>query len=626
MKKIIIGTAGHIDHGKTTLIKSLTGNSTDTLKEEIKRGISINLGFTYFDLPSGTRAGIIDVPGHERFIKNMIAGSTGVDIVLLVISATEGIMPQTMEHIEILNHLEIKDALIVITKSSLVDTEYLELLKDEITDELKNTFFNNKNIICVDSVTKYGVDNLVSSIDTLTKTTKERNKNLPTRLNIDRAFTINGFGTVVTGTLSEGSISVGDELMMYPNNKLTKIKSIQVHEEDVDTAFAGQRTALNLHNIKIDEVHRGHILAKEGTLVETSIADVKITVASSCKEIKMWDRVRVYTGTKEILARVVPINCNSFLSSETGYCQLRFETPCFLKKNDLFVLRKFSPLETIAGGTILLPNASRHKNISENEFNILKTLESNDLCTVVENFIKNNDSNNLSVGKISTSISKSIDDVSSTVKEIVGVSIINLLDIYIHFDTYNLYIEKIISIVSDYHDTFPLRLGISKSELFKKVNPSFKLKYFDMLLQLTSDENVINFSNNLISIKTFKPIYTKKELEIKNLIENTLLNNKFTPPKINDFITTDKNINLDEIINSITNDSIICLDKSTYIHKKFYLDAINILKDLNNSKGNITLGDFRTATNSSRKFSLLLLELFDNNKITRRVDDFRILI
>ena len=254
MKNIIIGTAGHIDHGKTSLIKALTGRDTDTLKEEKQRGISINLGFTYFDLPSNKRAGIVDVPGHEKFIKNMLAGSSGIDIVLLVVACDEGVMPQTIEHLDILNFLDIKNGIIVLTKCQKVDEDFKELVKEDIRERIEGTFLDNVDIIEVDSISGYGIDKLINKIDDISNAIESKNEDSPSRLNIDRVFSVKGFGTIITGTLLEGKIKINDELLIYPKGIKAKIRGIQVHGENVEVAYAGQRTAINISNVRCKNI------------------------------------------------------------------------------------------------------------------------------------------------------------------------------------------------------------------------------------------------------------------------------------------------------------------------------------------------------------------------------------
>ena len=348
MKNIIIGTAGHIDHGKTTLIKALTGRDTDTLAEEKKRGISINLGFTYFDLPSSKRAGIVDVPGHEKFIKNMLAGAAGIDIVLFVVASDEGVMPQTIEHLDILSFLNIKKGIIVLTKSDTVDDEFKQLVKEDIREKTKGTFLDDADIVEVDSISKNGIDELIKKIDSISNDIEDKNEHSPARLNIDRVFSVKGFGTVVTGTLMEGKISIDDDLIVYPNQLKTKIRSIQVHGENVNTAYAGQRTAINISNIKVEELKRGDVLASPNSLEDSMMLDIKLSlVKHSNKSLKHWDRLRLYHGTREILCRVVPLDKEIVNPGESCYAQLRLEESIVAKKLDNIVLRNYSPLETI---------------------------------------------------------------------------------------------------------------------------------------------------------------------------------------------------------------------------------------------------------------------------------------
>ena len=326
MKNIIIVTAGHIDHGKTTLIKALTGRDTDTLKEEKQRGISINLGFTYFDLPSNKRAGIVDVPGHEKFIKNMLAGSSGIDIVLLVIACDEGVMPQTIEHLDILNFLDIKNGIIVLTKCQNADEDFKELVKEDIREKLDGSFLENVDMIEVDSISGYGIDKLINKIDDISNVIGSKKEDSPSRLNIDRVFSVKGFGTVITGTLLEGKIKIDDELQIYPKGIKAKIRGIQVHGENVEVAYAGQRTAINISNVKVEEIERGDVLADINSLEESKMLDVKISlVKHTNKELKHWDRLKLYHGTKEILCRAVPLDKDYIKNNESAYVQLRLE-------------------------------------------------------------------------------------------------------------------------------------------------------------------------------------------------------------------------------------------------------------------------------------------------------------
>ena len=319
---VVIGTAGHIDHGKTTLIKALSGIETDTTAEEKERGISINLGFAYFDLPSGKRCGVVDVPGHEKFIKNMLAGVSGINLVLLLVDSREGVMPQTREHADILSLLGIENYIVVMTKIDLVDEDYRELVREDIENFIKGTPLEGSPIVEVDSVSRKGIEKLLKVIDEKTESIERAKESKNARLNIDRAFQVKGFGTVVTGTLTEGSVSLGDELEIYPGNIRTKVRNIQVHERDVKTAYAGQRTAINLSNVKVEEVGRGSTLATPGTLIKSYMLDTEIKIIKDSQyELKLWDRVRVYAGTVEVMARGVPLGLEVIQPGKSGFAQ-----------------------------------------------------------------------------------------------------------------------------------------------------------------------------------------------------------------------------------------------------------------------------------------------------------------
>lgn len=305
MKNIIVGTAGHIDHGKTTLIKALTGRNTDRLKEEQKRGISIDLGFTFFDLPSGTRAGIIDVPGHEKFIKNMLAGAFGIDLVILVVACDEGMMPQSKEHLHILDLLGIKKGFVALTKTSMVDPEWLELVESDVKEELKGTFLENADILKVDSVKNIGIDEVKNEIDRIIKDMEETVTSGIFRLPVDRSFSISGIGTIVTGTLISGTISVNEEVEIYPNNIITKVRSIEVHDKASEKAEKGQRVALNLQGVKKEDVERGSVIAPVDSLIPTSMLDVKVKIIDSPYTINNRTRVRLYIGSNEVFARLI---------------------------------------------------------------------------------------------------------------------------------------------------------------------------------------------------------------------------------------------------------------------------------------------------------------------------------
>lgn len=359
---IIIGTAGHIDHGKTALVKALTGVDADRLPEEKKRGITIDLGFAELDLGE-VRIGFVDVPGHERFVKNMLAGAHGIDLVALVMAADEGVMPQTREHFDICRLLEIKTGLIVLTKRDMVDEELLELVKLDANELIQNSFLENAPMIAVSAKTGEGIEELKSTLKNLALTIPNRKNETVARLPIDRSFSVKGFGAVVTGTLIAGQIKAGDEMELLPIGKKVRVRGVQTHGKSVETAHAGQRTAINLGSIENSEIERGNTLAPIASLRPTQILDAEVEVlADARKPLKSRARVRVHLGTVEALARVQVLeNSGEIAQGEKGFAQFRLETPVVAVPDEHFIVRSYSPPMTMAGGKILDGSANKHR-------------------------------------------------------------------------------------------------------------------------------------------------------------------------------------------------------------------------------------------------------------------------
>lgn len=374
MEHLIIGTSGHIDHGKTALIKALTGRNLDSLKEEKERGITIDLGFTWIDLSPELRAGIIDVPGHEKFLPNMVSGVSGMDIVLLVIALDEGVMPQTIEHLDVLKELNVKKGFVVLTKLDMVDSDYALLMEEEVRKDLQGTVAESWPAFKVSSYTGEGIDELKKSLcDFVVKTTHERDISGHFRMPIDRVIPIKGLGTVVAGTVLEGALSPGTEIQIYPGETITKVKSIQSHEVDVDYVVAGQRAALLLSGVKKEEVHRGMVVSLPSIITPTNRIDVKLSNDSHADRIiKNQSRVHLHIGAKEVIARVVLLDKDQLSKKEEGFAELVTETEIAVKRGDRFVIRFLSPLETIGGGVIIDANASKKKRNDEATIELLR--------------------------------------------------------------------------------------------------------------------------------------------------------------------------------------------------------------------------------------------------------------
>ena len=620
---VIIGTAGHIDHGKTTLIKALSGIETDTTQEEKDRGMSINLGFAYFDLPSGKRCGVVDVPGHEKFIKNMLAGVSGINLVLLLVDSREGIMPQTKEHIDILTLLGIENYIIVMTKIDLVEEEYRELVKEDIREFIAGTVLENSPIIEVDSISKKGLDNLLETIDKKTEDIEAKNIEKNARLNIDRSFQVKGFGTVVTGTLTEGVVNVGDELVIYPKGIKTKVRNIQVHAKDVEKAYAGQRTAINLANIKFDDVKRGDTLATADSLTKTYMLDSEIKLINDERaNLDLWDRVRVYIGTEEVMARVVPLGTDLLKAGESSFAQLRLEDEIAVKNYDKFIIRTYSPMITIGGGVILDASPKKHSRFNEEILEKLKVQLEGNTSDLIANYILSHNNYLVSKDSIVKDLQLPEEEIVESMAQLIETATVYETKLgYIHKKKYEEVLEKLKKLLVEYHNRFKLKVGIPKIEVLSK----FKLSQKETLelLDLFVANNEIRLEGNLVAEKDFVVNYDKKQLAEKERIEKDLLEGGFTPPTIKDLTNGEKP--KVEILESLIDNTIVRLDADLVLHADVLKEAIQKVEDHFSANEQMGLAEFRDMTGSSRKYSMAILEYIDKLGITRRVENYRVL-
>ncbi len=635
MKDVIIGTAGHIDHGKTTLIRALTGRDTDRLKEEKERGISIELGFTWFDLPSGKRAGIVDVPGHERFIKNMLAGVGGVDIVVLVIAADEGVMPQTREHLNILKLLQVKKGIIALTKMDMIDAEWLELVTEQVREEVQDSFLKDVSIIPVSSTKGYGLKELITEIDELAEQADNRRGDGIFRLPIDRAFTITGFGTVVTGTLISGSVSEGDRVEIFPIKKETRIRTVQVHENSVKTATSGQRVALNIANIRLDELERGNVLASPGSMLPTIMIDARMEMLKDAeRSIDNRDRLRLYHGTAEVMCRVILLDREELKPGESAFVQLRLEEEIACQKDDRFVIRTYSPMITIAGGTILDSNPPKRKRFKEDVIEELKIKEQGNPAKVIEQYILKNSQKyqeRKEIIKMTGNISEEY--FSSLVNELITEGAI--IDLHIGEENYLLHMQfikelgtKLSDMLEAYHKKNPLKPGISKEEVKSKLIENVKQRLSDAIFSIFEEMGIIKLDNQYISLKSFKIEFNKMQLQIRDFIMERFKGSSFNPPKPAELIT-EKRYNegqfkmvFDALLDS---GMLVRVDEDIAFTKDAYDKAVEVVRTHIKDNGAITLAEFRDLLNTSRKYAMALLDSFDQAKITKRVEDKRIL-
>ncbi|MDU5334933.1 selenocysteine-specific translation elongation factor [Enterococcus sp.] len=624
MANIVIGTAGHIDHGKTTLIKALTGIETDTTSEEKKRGMSINLGFAYLDLPNKKRVGIVDVPGHEKFIKNMVAGLPGINLILLVIDAAEGIMPQTKEHIDILTLLGIRDFLIVLTKVDTVDPDLKELVVDDIREQLADTPLAEADLIETDAVTGTGIKELLAKIQEHSEEVQERSGSGSARLNVDRVFSVKGFGTVVTGTLLDGSINAGDDLYLYPSQKKTRVRNIQVHETDVKSAQPGQRTALNLANIATDEIERGDVLSVSEKLEDTWMLDVKVSCLPEVEGgIGLWDRVRLLVGTREVMARTVPLGVDWIGPGEDGFLQLRLEEQVAVKERDRFILRSYSPMHTIAGGEVLDAAPHKHRRFKVEILESLKAKEEGSLDELVADFMVNKKQPFTKEKELLEYLGVNKEELQPILAEMISEGRVLETKVgYLAQASYQKLVDQATEILSAYHKQYRLRYGMPLEEFRSRMRGVLAEKEISALIALMK-EQLVKEANDKIALVDFEVTFNKYQEAAKAKIEQTLAKNGYTPVKKEELFDLDKNA--EEVLEALSGDTVVFLTHEFVLLGKVFDQSVKLIQQYIAEHGQMTLGDFRDLTDSSRKSSMLILEYLDKQGITKRVENYRVL-
>lgn len=621
MESIVIGTAGHIDHGKTALVKALTGQNTDNLAEERRRGITINLGFAYFQLPSGKTAGIVDVPGHERLIKNMLAGAGGIDIAMVIIAADDGVMPQTREHINILQYLDIQESLVVITKTGLVDDDYRELMLEETKKYLATTFLRESAIFQVDSLSGQGLVELVKELDILANRIGKPKLNQPARLNVDRVFTLKGFGTIVTGTLNEGVISLDDEIVLYPQGLTSKVRSLQVHEQGVSSSSAGQRTAINLANIAAGQVHRGDVIAQKGSVFVTRVIDVQLSLLEESKlKIKRLDPVKIYLGAKETVANIVPLDGKIIQPGQKTYAQIILKEEIVVRRSDRFVLRSITPVSTMGGGIILDPLPQPYKKISGDILAGVIAKDSPDICMLLKEFVKAHPF----INRQELQLLVNEPFPPSKLEQLAADGdLIAVEGRYFHPGFLEEVRREITAILETYHQDLPLQRGIPKMELFSQQRLTQELKQFYLLLDFLSGTQVIKENQGEISLYAFTPSYTPQQLALKQEMEEQVLSCGYAPPAPRELTGDAKERKL--LLEALLESSFILLGGQAVLDRRLYQEAKEIAERLMQEFGAIKLSDFRDAICTSRKYALLILEQFDKEQFTKRAGENRVL-
>ena len=632
MDNIILGTAGHIDHGKTSLVKALTGIETDRLKEEKERGITIELGFASLDLPNGRHIGIVDMPGHEKFVKNMVAGSSGIDVVVMVIAADEGVMPQTREHMEICNLMGIRHGMIALTKTDLVDEDLLELAMDDIHDFIQDTFLEEMPIVPVSSATGQGLDEFLTALENICSQIPPRKFSSIFRLPVDRVFSMKGFGTVITGTLISGQVSVGQDIMVFPRKITSKVRGLQVHSSSVETAVAGTRTAINFQGLDREAVFRGDVLSTPGALIESYMVDAQFHyLKSNAKPAKARTRVRFQSGTSEILGYMVLLDRETLLPGETAPVQFRLESPVCCIKDDRYVVRSYSPVRTIGGGDILNPASQKYK---AKETAIIEGLhdlaEQEDDEKTIAFFLSIKGYSGLSLNELRVMTNVPDKKLTAALQKMLAKQEAVLTDkekqIYVHGSIFDTFKEKALKRLTAYHQENPLKEGMPAQELKSKFQYVDDARFFNILFNRLEKENLIVLDKNLIKLSGFKVALQVDQHEIKEKIAGIYKRSGLTPPF---FRTVCQDLELDQ--KTARDVMQMLIDEKQVIKTKddLFFDAVAVsdletkLIEFLKANEKITTPQFKDMTGISRKYVIPLIEHFDAIHLTIRVEDHR---
>lgn len=621
---LVIGTAGHVDHGKTALIRHLTGIETDRLADEKLRGITIENGYAHLKLDSGLIVGFIDVPGHERFIKTMLAGSLGIDAVMLIIAADEGIKPQTLEHLSILSHLRVGNGCIVITKKDLVPEYELEALELQIKETIRATTLKDFVFVRYSIYDDSCRTKLIHVLESFADYSDDLKAFAASRLNVDRVFTVKGVGTVVTGTLIEGAIKKNETHYLYPSEKKLRIKGIQVYGKPVETAEYGQRVALNV-SLDYDEISRGDLITSIHSFPSSMIIEAQVTTDMISQDIKHWQRLKLYHGTREVLCRIALGNDQSLGPNETRRVQLRLESPIYCKTNDAIILRSYSPMITLGGGFIVSTHAEKRivdmeQEEAFDELIELKTaLKSAGLIFSLGNHLFERSSVTLERGY--ALIEKMIE--SGAIRKLGE-------DSFILEDHWLLICDMIIDALSLEHKKFPLRNGTQKETLRSKLGSDYAIsnrdftKVIDHMINMKMIKNV----SGSIARFDFSPTLTQTQIETSKQIMGLIDGHHQSLVPILDLysLKSDKNITSEVLYYLINYEFLVKINDETIMNRMLYDTFKESLFEHFKTHDAISVSEFRDMTGMSRKSTVMLLEHFDRIKLTKRNENSRTLI
>jgi selenocysteine-specific elongation factor len=631
MKSVIAGTAGHIDHGKTALVKALTGIDADRLDEEKRRGITIDLGFAHLQASSAdgqpVRFGFVDVPGHERFVRNMLAGIGGIDVVLLVISADEGIKPQTREHFDICRLLSIQRGITVLTKSDLVDSDTLDVVRLEVEEFLRGSFLQNSPILAVSALNATSIDELKRELVCIAGDIPARDEHAFARLPIDRVFTMKGFGTVVTGTLIAGEIRKEDELELFPAKKKARVRGVQVHGSSADRAIAGERTALNIAGVEKDELARGMMLASPGLLQATSRMDVQLSLLPTAKPLKTGARVHLHAFASETIASVRLLEAKQLQPRADAFAQLQLRDSLLLVPGDRFIMRQFSPVVTIGGGVVIDPCPLKKTKVEE-RIRFLATVGSGDLNSAVLSRVTRRGQNGTTLAQLIAETGRPPAEIEIAVTKLASSnSVVRYRDWLIEASVVAFLIAKVRQLVTEFHRRNPLVAGISKDSLREQSGLSDIA--FDAILnaalahnQLAVNEDVVHLPGRGVEMKD-------EEAAALKMIEQAFASAGLKVPALKDVLAGLKidRVRAQKIVTLLLREKLLVKVSDELVFHRSALDQLRSSLAAQKTKSpKIDVARFKEMTGVSRKYAIPLLEYLDRERVTKRVGDERIIL
>ena len=617
----VIGTAGHVDHGKSTLVEALTGIDPDRLREEKERGMTIDLGFAWLQLPSGNETSIVDVPGHERFVNNMLAGVGGIDLALLVVAADESVMPQTREHLAILDLLRVERGLVAVTKRDLVDEDWLELVIADVEDTLEGTMLEGAAIYPVSAMTGEGLPELIAAIDTMLDDTPPKRDVGRPRLPVDRAFTISGFGTVVTGTLIDGKISTGQDVELVVADKSTRIRGLQTHKKGQTEAQPGTRVAANIINISQDEVARGEVLTTEGWMRPTDAMDVRLRVIPDAPHALRHNMyITVHTGSSEVVGRLRLLERDALEPGETGWAQLKLDSPLAVVKGDYYVIR--SNRTTLGGGNIVETHARRHRRRHAPTIERLEMMELGSTQDILLKTIETSEPSEF--GALVNRANMDANTVKSELETMATTSLVVKLgsggigpgSILYSAGGWNGVVEKTQQSLDAYYRQFPLRRGAPKEELRSRLGMSAQV--FNLAFARLQEQAIVEEDGALARLPGYEPTLNDAQNKQVAAYLQTLESDPFSPP-------TDDPLD-DEVLNLLDEQGKVVRVSETVVYSAdAYAEMVKIISDYISDNGEISVANVRDVLGTSRKYALALMDYLDHKRITRRVGDTRVL-